>query len=60
MSPQRLNSQKINTHNLETDKTEEETDQKFEEIDEKFPKPLKLMQAYTDGHLGTYSPCSIN
>lgn len=44
----------ISLNQLENDKTDKENERKF---DDRYHKPMKLMHAFTDGHLGTYAPC---
>lgn len=58
MSPshQRLTSQKL-SDNIDAENNYEEISNKYEEFNEIYQKqPMKLMQTYTDGHLGTYAP----
>ena len=52
-----MNSNKIEQHQI--DKIEEDPTVKYDSLEERYPKPMKLMQAYTDGHLGTYAPSNF-
>lgn len=62
MSPshKRMSSQKMYANNLGTEQNYEELNPKYEEFNEIYQKPIKLMQTYTDGHLGTYAPSNQN